>query len=191
MGLVKESIKQFALKWQRPPASLDKTDFKTLSYRAPSLAKTQGTKCAAVFLHSPLKPRPMGGVMFIGYAIETLRDEAPLHAASTPTVEAVLAAGYDYAVGASNEAMVCTPRLGLQRTLVVVSSGRCGIAATLIPSLRTENVKNPLGGPDQGPVLWAGILYAATRTATRVRRFLTRKMQHRGEPSPSLRTEIR
>jgi hypothetical protein len=31
--------------------------------------------------------------MFIGYAIETLRAEAPLHAASTPAVEAVLAAG--------------------------------------------------------------------------------------------------
>jgi hypothetical protein len=32
-------------------------------------------------------------VMLIGYAIETLRAEAPLHAASTPGVEAVLAAG--------------------------------------------------------------------------------------------------
>jgi hypothetical protein len=34
----------------------------------------------------------MRGVMFIGYAIETLRDEVPLHAASTPDVEAILAA---------------------------------------------------------------------------------------------------
>jgi hypothetical protein len=32
--------------------------------------------------------------MFIGYAIETLRDEVPLHAASTPPVKAVLAAEY-------------------------------------------------------------------------------------------------
>jgi hypothetical protein len=38
--------------------------------------------------------RPMGVVMFIGYAIETLRDEARRNAASTPPVEAVLAAGY-------------------------------------------------------------------------------------------------
>jgi hypothetical protein len=39
------------------------------------------------------KPRPLGGVMFVSYAIETLRAEAPLHAASTPVAEAVLAAG--------------------------------------------------------------------------------------------------
>ena len=36
--------------------------------------------------------------MFIGYAIETLRDEAPLHTASTPSVEAALAAGYGHDV---------------------------------------------------------------------------------------------
>ena len=77
----------------------------------------------------------MGGGMFIGYAIETLRAEAPLHAASTPAVEAVLAAGYRNDVGQSNEPMACTPRLGLQRGFVVVLSGRCGIAASLIPSL--------------------------------------------------------
>jgi hypothetical protein len=35
----------------------------------------------------------MREVMFIGYAIETLRAEAPLYATSTPGVEAVLAAG--------------------------------------------------------------------------------------------------
>jgi hypothetical protein len=35
----------------------------------------------------------MRGVIFIGYAIETLLAEAPLHAASTPAAEAVLAAG--------------------------------------------------------------------------------------------------
>ena len=46
----------------------------------------------------------MRGVMFIGYAMETLRDEGPLRAASTPAVEAVLAAG------------PWIPRLGLQRT---------------------------------------------------------------------------
>jgi len=46
----------------------------------------------------------MGGVMFIGYAIETLRDEAPLHAASTPPVKAVLAAGYGHDLGEFNEA---------------------------------------------------------------------------------------
>jgi hypothetical protein len=67
-----------------------------------------------------LKPRPLGGVMNIGYALETLRDEAPLHAASTPAAKAVLAAGYDNAVGASNEARASTPRLGLQRAFVVV-----------------------------------------------------------------------
>jgi hypothetical protein len=50
-------------------------------------------------LQSPFS-RPFGressmrGVMLIGYAIETLRDEARRHAASTPPVEAVLAAGY-------------------------------------------------------------------------------------------------
>jgi hypothetical protein len=31
--------------------------------------------------------------MFIGYPMETLRDETPLHAASTPAAEAVLVAG--------------------------------------------------------------------------------------------------
>ena len=45
----------------------------------------------------------MGGVMFIGYAIETLRDDAPLHAASTPHVEAALTAGYGHDVGEFNE----------------------------------------------------------------------------------------
>jgi hypothetical protein len=35
----------------------------------------------------------MRGVTFFVYAIETLRDEAPLHTATTPAVEAVLAAG--------------------------------------------------------------------------------------------------
>jgi hypothetical protein len=35
----------------------------------------------------------MRRVMLIGYTMETLRAEAPLHAASTPAVEAVLAAG--------------------------------------------------------------------------------------------------
>jgi hypothetical protein len=95
--------------------------------------------------------------MFMGSAIEPLRDEAPLHAASTPSFDAVLAAGYDNAVSASNEAGVCTPPLGLQRKLVMVSSGRCGIAATLIPSPRTRIVRKgrrrrtrskprPLGG---------------------------------------------
>jgi hypothetical protein len=81
--------------------------------------------------------------MFIGYAFETLRAEAPLHAASTPAVEAVLASGYGNDVGESNEAMACTPavaeskdpRLGLRRGFVLISSGRCGIAANLIPSL--------------------------------------------------------
>jgi hypothetical protein len=76
--------------------------------------------------------------MFIGYAIETLRDEVPLHAASTPAVEAVLAAGYGNDVGESNEAMACPPRLGLLRGFVLIISERYGIAANLIPSLRTE-----------------------------------------------------
>jgi hypothetical protein len=35
----------------------------------------------------------MRGVMFVGYAIETLRVEAPRNAASTPVAEAVLAVG--------------------------------------------------------------------------------------------------
>jgi hypothetical protein len=49
--------------------------------------------------HSLLKPHPMEGVMLIAYAIKTLRDEAPRNAASTPPVEAVLAAGYGRGVG--------------------------------------------------------------------------------------------
>ena len=77
----------------------------------------------------------MGGVIFIGYAVKPLRDEAPLHAASTPSVDTVLAVGYDNDVDASNKAMECIPRLGLQRAFVVALSGRCGIPATLIPSL--------------------------------------------------------
>jgi hypothetical protein len=77
----------------------------------------------------------MRRVMLIGYAIETLRAEAPLHAASTPVAEAVLAAGYGNDVGESKKAMACTPRLGLQRGFVPVLSGRCGIAASLSPSL--------------------------------------------------------
>jgi hypothetical protein len=43
------------------------------------------------------------------YGIETLRAEAPLHAASTPAAEAVLAAVYRNDVGESNEVMACTP----------------------------------------------------------------------------------
>jgi hypothetical protein len=81
--------------------------------------------------------------MFIRYAIETLRTEAPLHAASTPGVEAVLAAEYGTDVGETNEAMACTlavtgsrdPRLGLQRRFVLMLSGRYCIAANLITSL--------------------------------------------------------
>jgi hypothetical protein len=73
--------------------------------------------------------------MLIGYAVETLRAEAPLHAASTPTAEAVLAAGYRNDVGESNEATACTPRLGLRRRFVLILSGRCAIAENLIPSL--------------------------------------------------------
>ena len=42
--------------------------------------------------------------MFIGYTIETLRDEVPLHAASTPPVKAVLTAGYVYDIGEFNGA---------------------------------------------------------------------------------------
>ena len=42
--------------------------------------------------------------MFIGYAIETLRDEARRNAASTPPVQAVLAAGYFHDVGEFNGA---------------------------------------------------------------------------------------
>jgi hypothetical protein len=85
--------------------------------------------------------------MYIGYGIDPLRDEAPLHAASTPAAEAVLAAGYRNDVGESNEAMACTPRLGLQQGFVVGLSGRCGIAENLIPSLRTEiGLKAPYGG---------------------------------------------
>jgi hypothetical protein len=85
----------------------------------------------------------MRGVVFIGYAIETLRAEDPPHASSTPGVETVLAAGYRNDVGESNEGMACTPavtgstdlRLGLHRGFVVSLSGRCGIAGSLIPSL--------------------------------------------------------
>ena len=55
-------------------------------------------------MHSLLKPHPYGGIMSTGSAIETLRDEAPLHAASTPPVEAVLAAGYGHDVGEFNGA---------------------------------------------------------------------------------------
>ena len=69
------------------------------------------TEDVLVSVHSLLKPRPidgdyslcvetpsmgMGGGMFIGYAVQPLRDEARLHAASTPIVEAVLATGYSH-----------------------------------------------------------------------------------------------
>ena len=47
----------------------------------------------------------MGGVMLIGYAFKALRDEARLHAASTPTVEAVLAAEYGHDVAEFNGAL--------------------------------------------------------------------------------------
>jgi hypothetical protein len=40
----------------------------------------------------------MRGVMFIRYAIVALRDEARRNAASTPPIEAVLAAGYCHGV---------------------------------------------------------------------------------------------
>jgi hypothetical protein len=55
-------------------------------------------------VHALLKPRPRGGVIFIGSAIETLRDEAPRNAASTPPVEAALAAGYGHGAGKFNGA---------------------------------------------------------------------------------------
>jgi hypothetical protein len=89
-------------------------------------------------IYSLLKLHPMDGVVFIGYVIGTLRAEAPLHAASTPSLDAVLAAGYDKAVVTSNEARGCIPRLGPPPTLEEVSSGRCGIPAILVPSIRTE-----------------------------------------------------
>jgi hypothetical protein len=73
--------------------------------------------------------------MLIGYADETLRDEVPRNAASTPPVKAVLAAGYGHDVGKFYGSMICTPRLGLQRGFVVVLSGRCSITGNLIPSL--------------------------------------------------------
>jgi hypothetical protein len=81
--------------------------------------------------------------MVIGYAIKTLRAEAPLYAAFTPAVEVVLAAAYRNDVDESKEAMACTPavtgskdpRLGLQRRFVLLSSGRCRIAGNFIPSL--------------------------------------------------------
>jgi hypothetical protein len=84
--------------------------------------------------------------MLVGYAIEPLRAEATLPAASTPPVEAVRAAGYRNDVDESNKAMACTPRLGLQRGFVLILSGRCVIAANLIPSLRTDiRCKAPMG----------------------------------------------
>jgi len=46
----------------------------------------------------------MGGVMFIGYAVETLRDGARRNAASTPPVEAILAAGYCHGIDGFNGA---------------------------------------------------------------------------------------
>jgi hypothetical protein len=73
--------------------------------------------------------------MFIGYAIEALRAEAPLHAAFTPAAEAVLAAEYRNDVAESNEVMACTPRLGPRRGFVLIVSGRCGISENFIPSL--------------------------------------------------------
>ena len=98
--------------------------------------------------------------MFFGFAIKTLRDEAPLHAASTPTVEAVLSAGYNKDVGKCAEAMTCTPRLGLRGGFAVVLSGRCGITANLIFSLRTEiRQVSPLSGLGQSPTLGVGILF--------------------------------
>ena len=39
-----------------------------------------------------IKAPPYGWVMFIGYAVKPFRDEVRLHAASTPTVEAVFTA---------------------------------------------------------------------------------------------------
>jgi hypothetical protein len=102
---------------------------------SPAEAVGLWTDLAFVIVHSILKPRPLGGLTFIGYAIEPLRAEACLHATSTPGVEAVLAAGYRNDVGESNEAMACTPRLGLQRRFVLILSGRCGITANPIPSL--------------------------------------------------------
>jgi hypothetical protein len=102
--------------------------------------------------------------MFIGYAIETLRAEVPLNAASTPAVEAVLAAGYGNDVGESNKAMARTPRLGLQQT----SSFR---------SERRSCKRSAGGGPDQSPVLWAGMLYAPRAAESSTCRAYTRLLQ--------------
>jgi hypothetical protein len=90
------------------------------------------------------------GLVFIGYAIETPRAEAPLHAVSTPDVGAVLAAEYGNDVGESNEAMARTPavpkskdpRLGLQRTSCVRSERRSGQK----PPMGARSKPRPMGG---------------------------------------------
>jgi hypothetical protein len=69
--------------------------------------------------------------MNIGYALATLRDEAPLHAASTPAMEAAFAAAHNNDVREFNESMKCTQRPGLQRPIVVVLSGRSAIGGNL------------------------------------------------------------
>jgi hypothetical protein len=105
--------------------------------------------------------RPLGGIMVIGYAIETLRDEAPLHATSTPGVEAVLAAGYRNNVGESNEGMACTPAVTGSK------DPRLGLGKPHPFALNGYQVKGPpqagrIEAPSygrgcftEGPVLWA------------------------------------
>jgi hypothetical protein len=63
------------------------------SQRRPSfsLVISLGTRYEPLLRH--IKAPPSGWVMLIVYAIDTLRAGALLHAASTPSVEAVLAAG--------------------------------------------------------------------------------------------------
>ena len=87
--------------------------------------------------------------MFVGYTIETLRAEAPLHAASTPAAEAVLAAGYRNDVGESNEAMACTPRLGLPQAFRGVMSEDAACRGTSSLCHEIKMCKRPPSGSDK------------------------------------------
>ena len=92
--------------------------------------------------------------MLIGYAIETLRAEAPLHAASTPAAEAVIASG----PGSRDSGGTYHGRIEFTHIVAVPRSedcpkarSRCGMEGSLIPK-RLNGIAN-----EHAPTQRAGV----------------------------------
>jgi hypothetical protein len=76
-------------------------------------------------------------------AVETLRDEAPLHTASTPPVKAVLAAGYCHDVGEFNGACYAPRDSDRSEGLWKLYPKDAALRRTSFLRSNAEQVKNP------------------------------------------------